>query len=131
MPGVHFSIPQDAVPCLNPLPDVHTTWELLAAATMVCEGTLAVTRLLPQFRPTQAERDPPLSAGQDLHFPCHMRVRFPTRNPEEHLEVDALVDSGNGVHGSAVISESLLVALGMQDLLIPTSTHKVTTNEEG
>ena len=105
--------------------------ETCASLTMVCEGTLAAARPLPQFRPTLAKNKNPLSNGQDLHFPCHIRVRFPTRNPEEHVQVDAMVDSGNCVPGSAVNSESFLNAMGVQDLLIPTSTHIMTANEEG
>ena len=85
---------------------------------MVCEGTLAAARPLPQFRPTLAKNKNPLSNGQDLHLPCHIRVRFPTRNPEEHVQVDAMVDSGNHVPGSAGISESFLNAMGVHDLLI-------------
>ncbi len=41
------------------------------------------------------------------------------------------MDSGNCVPGSAVISEALLVAMGVQDLLITTSMNKVTANKEG
>ena len=86
---------------------------------MVGEGTIAAARPPPKFRPTPAERENPLSSGQDLHFPCHIRVRFPTHDPAQHVQVDTTVDSGNHVPGSAVISESLMHAMGVQRMLIP------------
>ena len=74
---------------------------------MVCEGTKAAARPPSQISPTSEEGENPLSNGQDLHFPCHIRVWFPTRNPAEHVQDEAMIDSGNRVPGSAVISESL------------------------
>ena len=90
---------------------------------MVCEGMLATACPLPQFRPTLAENELHLSKGQDLYFSCHMRVQFPTHNLEEHIQVDAMVDSGNRVPGSAVISEA-----GPVD---PHQHYIMTANKEG
>jgi hypothetical protein len=97
---------------------------------MVCEGMQTTTRLLPQFRPTPAEQDQPLSTGQDLHITFHLQVGFPTRNPEEHLQADAVLDSGNLVPGSAVMSETLIMRMGVQDLLIPTDIRIMTSSED-
>ncbi len=71
------------------------------------------------------------TAESDVHFPCHLQVRFPTRNPEEHLQADAMVDSGNGVPWSAVISETFMDAMGIKDLLLPTDTRILTASEDG
>ena len=98
---------------------------------MVCDGMLAAARPLPQFCPTLVENKNPLPTGQDLQFPCHMQVRFPTCNPAKHMQVDAMVDSGNRVPRSAAIFESFLHAMGVQKLLIPTNMHIMTANEEG
>lgn len=72
-----------------------------------------------------------MPVGHDVNFPCHIRVRFPTRNPEEHLQADAMIDSGNRVPGSAVISEAFLDSMGLQDLLLPTDTRILTASEDG
>ena len=91
----------------------------------LCEGTVGAVHPIPQFHLMPAVNEHPLSNGQDLHFPCH------TRNPEEHLQVDAMADLGNCVPGSAVISEAFLHAMGIQDLLIPANTHIKMANKEG
>ena len=44
-----------------------------------------------------------------------MQVQFPTHNPEEHIQVDAMVDSGNRVPGSAVLSEAFYGHAGPVD----------------
>ena len=44
--------------------------------------------------------------------------------------MDAMVDLGNRVPGSAVISEAFLNAMGIQNLLIAANTHIMTANEE-
>ena len=98
---------------------------------MVSDTTIAAVRPPPKFLPTPAEREAPLSQGQDLHFPCHIRVRFPTPDPAQHVQVDAMIDSGNRVPGSAVISEHLMHAMGVQRMLIPDNTQILTANEEG
>jgi transposase InsO family protein/dUTPase len=98
---------------------------------MVCEKVLATTRPVPRFRPSPAERERAMPAGHDTNFPCHIRVRFPTRNPEEHLQADAMIDSGNRVPGSAVISEAFLNNMGLRDLLLPTDTRILTASEDG
>ena len=98
---------------------------------MVSDNTIAAVRPPPKFLPTPAEREAPLSQGQDLHFPCHIRVRFPTHDPAQHVQVDAMIDSGNRVPGSAVISEHLMHAMGVQRMLIPDNTQILTANEEG
>ncbi len=65
-----------------------------------------------------------------MHFPCHLWVRFPTRNPKEHLQADAMVNSGNRMPGSAVISVMFMDAMGIQDLLLPTDTRILTASED-
>ncbi len=98
---------------------------------MVCERTLAAALPIPWFWTLSAERELPQPVGHDVNFPCHMRVRFPTRNPEEHLQADAMIDSGNRVPASAVISESFMDAMGIQDLLLPFDTQILTASEDG
>ena len=82
----------------------------VVAPRMASDGMLAAACQLPQFQPNTIECNQTLTAAQDLHFPCHMRVRFPVCNPEEHLQVDAMIDSGNWVPGSTIISEAFLRA---------------------
>ena len=96
---------------------------------MVREGIIAAARPPRKFRPTPAECKNPLSSGQDLPF--HIRVRFPTHDPAQHVQVNAMIDPGNRMPGSAVISESLMHAMGVQRLLIPTRTRIITANERG
>ncbi len=69
--------------------------------------------------------------GQDQHFPCHLRVRFPTRDLKEHLQAEAMVDSGNCMPGSAVISEKVRRPMGVQDLFTATNTQIFTASEDG
>jgi hypothetical protein len=66
-----------------------------------------------------------------VHFPCHVRVRFPTWNPEKHLQANAMIDSGNRVPGSAVISKTFMDAMGIQDLLLPSDNPILTASEDG